>query len=106
MRTRNNWAHGFLTTMLLMSAMALPTANAAESAPGTIVGIVTNAKKLPVAQATVTAVRTDGSGIRATLSGTDGVYTFADLPPGKWAITSHIDGSADVTAPALDVVAS
>jgi hypothetical protein len=102
MKTRNNWVRGFVTWGLLMGAMALPVANA----PGTIVGLVTSAKKLPVAQATVTAVRTDGSGIRATLSGTDGVYSFADLPPGKWAITVHVNDSPDVTGSALDVVAN
>jgi hypothetical protein len=100
-----SWLRGILISCLA-STLVSAFAQAADSAPGTIVGIVTNAKKLPVAQATVTAVRVDGSGTRATLSGSDGVYTFADLPPGKWAITSHVDGLADVTAPGLDVVAS
>jgi Putative beta-barrel porin-2, OmpL-like. bbp2/Carboxypeptidase regulatory-like domain len=94
---------------LLISSLAATLLSslgqAAESGSGTIVGIVTNAKKLPVAQATVTAVRSDG-GIRSTLSGSDGVYSFADLPPGKWAITSHVEGTEDVTIAGLDVLSN
>ena len=53
-------------------------------APGAIVGIVRNADKVAVSGATVTAVRSDDGAIRATLSGSDGVYSFADLAPGTW----------------------
>src|SRR5579862_3455346 len=88
----------------LMMASFIPGVRAADGSPGTIVGVVTNSAKLPVAQATVTAVRTDGSGIRATISGSDGVYAFADLPPGTWSITAHVDGFTDVVVPALEVV--
>ena len=62
---------------------------------GAIVGIVTNAAKLPVAGATVTAARV-GGGIRATVSGSDGVYSFADLPPGAWSLTVQVEGYPDV----------
>ena len=61
------------------------TAMTAE-ARGTIVGIVTNAAKVPVGGATVTAVRA-GGGIRSTVSGSDGIYSFADVPPGSWSLT-------------------
>jgi hypothetical protein len=71
--------------------------------PGTIVGIVTNAARLPVAHATVTASRVDGSGIRSTISGSDGVYSFADLPPGQWAVTTQVDGYPEVVTPPLMV---
>src|SRR5450432_3403929 len=84
--------------------IALPAAWAEES-PGAIVGIVTNSARAPVARATVTAARTDGGAIRATLSGSDGVYSFADLPPGKWSLTLQVDGHPDVTEPSLDVLA-
>jgi hypothetical protein len=101
---------------LLISAVVAgiltPVAQAADTAPlamsqqessGTIVGIVTNASQAPVAHATVTAVRTDGHGIRATVSGSDGVYSFADLPTGAWTVTAQVDGYADTSA-ALQVV--
>ena len=80
----------YILTLLILvatSGFAIPVVRAQPSAPaikvtyGTIVGIVTNAAKLPVAGATVTAVKA-GGGIRATVSGSDGIYSFADLPPG------------------------
>jgi putative OmpL-like beta-barrel porin-2/carboxypeptidase family protein len=89
---------------ILAAALMLPVARAAQ--PGTIVGVVTNAAKLPVAGVTVTAVRADGEAIRATVSGSDGVYSFADLPPGAWSLTLDAAGYQQVALPALEVVAS
>ena len=74
-------------------------------ADGAIVGIVTNSAKVPVAGATVTAVKSNGGGIRATISGSDGVYSFADVPAGSWVITVHVDGEPDAVAAALEVIA-
>jgi hypothetical protein len=88
----------------VVACVMVPVTLAAEAAPGTIVGLVTNAARLPVAHATVTAVRADGGAIRATVSASDGVYSFADLPPGSWVITSQRDDSQQVTTPALTVV--
>ncbi len=68
--------------------------------------MVRNPEKVPVSGATVTAVRSDGGAIRATLSGSDGIYSFADLPPGTWSLTLQLDGYPEVTVPALQVVAS
>ncbi len=82
-----------------------PAAPAVTVALGTIVGIVTNAEKQPVARATVTAIR-KGGGIRATISGSDGVYSFADLPPGSWYLTAQVEGAPDAVAPPLEVFAS
>jgi hypothetical protein len=89
---------------ILAAALMLPVAHAAQ--PGTIVGVVTNSAKLPVAGVTVTAVRADGEAIRATVSGSDGVYSFADLPPGAWSLTVDAVGYQEVAVPALEVVAS
>jgi len=89
----------------LMAALN-PSIASAEETAGAIVGIVTNSAKLPVAHATVTAKRVDGGGIRATLSGSDGVYSFSDLPPGLWSITSQVEGFAEVAEPAISVVPS
>ena len=93
----------------------VPGAGAAESAAqalgaakasGAIVGVVTNSAKAPVGLATVTAVRVDGSGIRATVSGSDGTYSFADLPPGKWSLTLQADGYKDLAGIQLEVLSS
>ncbi len=98
---------------ILATGLILPAARAQESAPpvvkvspGAIVGMVTNSAKIPVAGATVTAVRAGGGSIRATVSGSDGVYSFADLPPGAWSLTVQVDGYPEADVPSLQVVAS
>jgi hypothetical protein len=103
---------GFLLAVLT-TGLALPAAQAEDpsvpvvkTSPGAIVGIVTNSAKLPVAGATVTATRVDGGSIRATVSSSDGVYSFADLAPGAWTITVQVDGYPDATVPSLQVAAS
>jgi hypothetical protein len=93
-----------LALAILAAALILPVARAAP--PGAIVGVVTNAAKLPVAGVTVTALRADGAAIRATVSGSDGVYSFADLPPGAWSLTLDAAGYQPVALPALEVIAS
>jgi hypothetical protein len=75
------------------------------AARGTIVGIVTNVAKVPISGATVTAASA-GRGIRSTVSSSDGIYSFADVPPGSWSLTITVDGSPDVVIPAVSVVSS
>ncbi|MGO8856286.1 MAG: TonB-dependent receptor, partial [Steroidobacteraceae bacterium] len=94
-----------LVTGSMPSVAQADVSPAANVSSGTIVGIVTNAAKLPVAGATVTATRV-GGGIRATISGSDGVYSFADLPPGSWYLTAQVEGAPEAVAPPLEVVAS
>src|SRR6202045_4059509 len=101
-----NYLQRFLISVLA-TGLVLPVVRAADSAPlGTIVGIVTNAAKLSVARATVTAVKVGGGGIRATVSGSDGVYSFPDLPPGAWSLTSEVAGYPAAVVPSLGVVAN
>jgi hypothetical protein len=76
---------------------------AAAVSDGAIVGLVRNSANAPVGGATVTAVRSGGGGIRATISGSDGMYSFADVPAGSWVITSHVDGASDSVTPPLEV---
>jgi len=90
---------------LATMALSSPVVHGEEIA-GAIVGIVTNSSNLPVAHATVTAKRMDGGGIRATISGSDGIYSFGDLPPGLWSITSTESGLADMTEPPISVAPS
>src|SRR5580658_3916277 len=104
-----------LVVSVLTTGLAMPILQAAEpTAPvrvspqtsyGAIVGVVTDSAKLPLARATVTAVRADGTAIRATVSGSDGVYSFADLTPGAWSITSQADGYSDTGMVSLEVKA-
>ncbi len=73
---------------------------------GAIVGVVTGAGGSPVAHATVTVIQAEGGGIRATVSNSDGVYSFSDLPPGAWSVVSEADGYPAVAQVSLVVVAS
>ncbi len=81
-----------------------PVASIAAVTNGTIVGVVTNAAKIAVAGATVTATRV-GGGIRSTISGSDGIYSFADVLPGLWSLTVTVIGFPDVVLPSVDVTA-
>ena len=63
------------------SATPLPAARARF---GAVVGMVRSAADVPCGGATVTISRMDGSGIRATLSASNGMYSFSDLPAGAW----------------------
>src|SRR6202046_2673552 len=111
----SKWLQALVVSALTMTLVA-PIVRAAEQAApvrvspqtsyGAIVGVLTDSAKLPVARATVTAVRVDGTAIRATVSGNDGVYTFADLSPGAWSISATVEGYPEVVAPELTVVAS
>ena len=97
-----------LLVMAASVAMAdvSPAVGGISASSGAIVGIVRNSANLPVAQATVTATKAGGGGIRATISGSDGVYSFADLPPGAWSITLQADGYPDLAVPSLAVTAN
>ena len=87
----------------LAAALTLRAADAAQF--GALVGLVRDATGAPVAEATVTAVRADGSATRATLTGSDGVYSFADLPPGAWSVSVELVDHRSVSRAALAVLA-
>jgi hypothetical protein len=98
-----------LIVSIVLIAAEAPAALAQElTAPkaefGTIVGIVTSATKTPIGMATVTAMRADGR-VRSTISGSDGVYTFADVLPGSWSLTVAVEGFPDVVLPPVSVIA-
>jgi hypothetical protein len=95
-----------LTLLAVQPALADAPAASARAPSGAVVGIVRDSAKFPIADVTVTATRTDGSGVRATVSGSDGVYSFADLPPGSWSLTFQAEGHPEATAPAFTVTAN
>ena len=99
-------ANGSAGSSVQSAESAAPASGSPKTALGAIVGIVTDSAKQPVAHATVTAVRADGGGIRATVSGSDGVYSFGDLPPGSWALTIEAAGYPALDLPALEVLGS
>jgi Putative beta-barrel porin-2, OmpL-like. bbp2/Carboxypeptidase regulatory-like domain len=112
MKMKNHYFAKALLSSLLTAGLMV-TAGAADSpapvnkaANGALVGRVVNSAKLPVGGATVTAVRADGGAIRATLSGSDGVYSFSDLAPGVWSLTLQLDGSPEIAVPSVQVLMS
>jgi len=68
---------------------------------GTIAGVVRTPAGQPVGFAMVTAARVDGVGIRSTITGSDGIYAFNDLPAGNYRVTSDAIGSAAAVTPAV-----
>jgi hypothetical protein len=76
-----------------------------RAALGTIAGVVRDANQRPVADATVTATRLDADGIRTTISNSEGVYSFSDLPAGTYSVMTQADGYADVSTSSLQVAA-
>jgi len=106
-----NSTHGGFNPMtkltIVMSTALLWTATVlnAQSSFGTIAGLVRNPAKAPVAGAMVTATKLDGSTIRTTISGSDGLYTFSDVLPGPYSVVAQADGYPDFTVPTLQVTA-
>jgi len=95
------WGGTARALAILCTLLVVPVARAAD--PGAIVGVVTDAAHRPVPDATVTAVHAGDHAIHATVSHADGLYTFADLPPGTWALTWEAPGFAETTLGALEV---
>jgi hypothetical protein len=91
------------TTVMIQLANTAPTV--VRTVFGTIAGVVRDANKRPVADAAVTATRLDGNGIRTTISNSEGVYSFADVPAGAYSVMAQADGYADVSLGELQVTA-
>lgn len=88
---------------VLAAALLLPVAHAVT--PGVIVGVVRSGVNTPLAGVTVTALRAGGEAIRATVSGSDGVFSLADLPPGSWSLTLEASGYRQAQVGTLEVIA-
>ena len=99
------WPTKWMPAVVAIVLAAAPLAAASAAELGAIVGLITTQSGAPVAHATVTALRADGGAIRATVAGSDGVYSFADLTPGNWSVTAELPGAPSASAAALLVVA-
>jgi hypothetical protein len=117
----DRYRHGILV-MCLAGGLSLPAAWAADGPPekkaeasvpsktavkpsfGALVGTVRNAAGLPLASATVTAAKLDGSGIRAAISSSDGVYSFADVAPGEYTVTAQAENAPDMVLNSVQVI--
>jgi hypothetical protein len=83
-----------------------PAAANQKVAVGAIVGVIRNSAKAPIAGATVTSTKADGTGLRATVSTSDGIYSFADVAPGEYSVSSQADGYLDTVVSTIQVVAA
>jgi Putative beta-barrel porin-2, OmpL-like. bbp2/Carboxypeptidase regulatory-like domain len=94
------------TPLGLAHAEAPATAATVDSttALGAVVGVVSDVAGHRVGGATLTATRADGSGVRAAIAGSDGVFSFADLPPGVWSLSVQAKGYADTKLPSVTVL--
>jgi hypothetical protein len=85
-------------------APAAPATVDSKTELGAVVGVVSDAAGHHVGGATLTATRIDGSGVRAAIAGSDGVFSFADLPPGLWSVTAQAKGYPDATLASINVL--
>jgi len=92
-----------LTIVMSTALLWTVTILNAQSPFGTIAGLVTTPAKAPIAGVTVTATKLDGSTIRTTISGSDGLYSFSDVKPGPYTVIAQSDGFPDTTTPTLQV---
>src|SRR5271157_454683 len=98
---------GGIAMAALLFAGLVGTDIAADAQPrlGALTGVIRDAAKLPLADATVTATQLDGSAVRGTISVSGGIYSFSDLAPGTYAVIAQMPGYSDVTVTSLQVVA-
>jgi Putative beta-barrel porin-2, OmpL-like. bbp2/Carboxypeptidase regulatory-like domain len=97
-----------LVTGLVWSPLsaAEPPAGAAASrrvTVGAIVGVVRNSADSPIRGVTVTSAKADGTGLRATVTGSDGIYSFADVVPGEYSVSLQSDGYPETVISTLQV---
>src|SRR5881275_230851 len=81
---------------LFVAAILLVGVSAFAQTTGTLVGTVTTAGA-PLPGATVTIASPALQGVRTTVSGANGDYSFAALPPGKYSVTAELEGMQKVT---------
>ena len=92
-------------TLPVLRAQEVPGTPAGNQKPsvGAIVGVIRNATRAPIAGAMITAAKADGTGLRATISGSDGLYSFADVLPGEYSVSSLADGYLDTAISTIQV---
>src|SRR4051812_2083690 len=85
-----------LITAVFVAAILLVGVSAFAQTTGTITGTVTTAGA-PLPGATVTIASPAMQGVRTTVSGINGDYSFNALPPGKYSVTAELEGMQKVT---------
>jgi outer membrane receptor protein involved in Fe transport len=70
----------------------------AQERYGQLAGTVTDVTHAPIPGARVTVTNTQTNASRSVVSGPDGSYRFADLEPGRYAVTFELNGFQKATA--------
>jgi len=78
----------------------------AQQARGRLRGQITDQLGGLVVGATVTSVELSTGNARTTTSGKDGIYTFADIPPGQYTVRAEASGFAGYENTAVTIVVS
>ena len=93
------------TIALWTGLLSICGAANAQSRFGAITGLIKSPAKTAIAEATVTALQVDGGAVRATISNSEGLYSFADLAPGTYSVVAQTAGSPDATVSPVQVAA-
>jgi len=78
--------------VFLITLLALVRPVSAQERVGGLTGTVTDSTKLAVPGATVTVTNKQTGAPRSTVTGSDGVYRFPDLAPGRYSVTVELQG--------------
>src|SRR5262245_49790498 len=92
----------FTTSLLLLTVLLLPApAVCAQTATATIVGSVLDPQGAVVTNANVVARNVDTGIERTTKTTSEGLYRFANMPPGVYDVSVQAQGFADANAKAV-----
>jgi outer membrane receptor protein involved in Fe transport len=95
MRRSSNW--GNLLVAFAVAAVLLAPAALAQNPTGTLTGSVTGPDGAGLPGVTVTATSPNLQGARVAVTGGNGSYKLAFLPPGEYQVTYELDGFATIT---------
>src|ERR1700676_2342481 len=93
-------ARGAVLFTALIGACATASA---QTRFGALTGVVKDPANVALAGATVTAAQQDGGTVRGTISNSEGIYSFSDLPPGAYSVIAQTQGYAEVAVSSLNV---
>ena len=101
---RGPW-HGLGILLLLWPFLTMaPRLMAQTSSTGALTGRVTDPSGAVVPNATVTATSVDTAQVRTSMTGADGTYKFALLPPGDYRVKMEAPGFKTVEIPSATVL--
>ncbi len=94
------WLAFFLCTL----AISAPALLAQTPGTGALTGTVTDQSGGVVPNVTVTLTSVDTGQVRATMTGSDGAYSFNLLPPGNYSVKFDAKGFESVEVPSVTIV--